>query len=167
MPVKRPVNKQPAPDQVLLRHWPPIAAVETVVTVIAHREITVARHLVRLIGLGQDNRGRAHNRGTAVAPTSPVEPETLGLFAVDVEKRRIDPQLVAGQTGQSLDVKRRARVRVLANPRNTICSENKNIPVMRLNKVVTEFIHKHLVARVDRASGDNFACDEKADRERR
>ena len=32
---------------------------------------------------------------------------------------------------------------------------------MRLNKVVTAFIDKHLVARVDRASGDNFAAMKK------
>ena len=32
----------------------------------------------------------------------PLEPVTLGLFAVDVEKRRIDAQLIARQTGQDL-----------------------------------------------------------------
>src|ERR1700756_327632 len=41
---KRPVNKQAAPNQVLLRHRPPIAAVVAVVTIVAPREIAVCGH---------------------------------------------------------------------------------------------------------------------------
>src|SRR5207253_5108429 len=37
------------------------------------------------------------------------------------------------------------------------CPEHKNIAVMWLNKVVTELVHKHLVASVDCASGNDFA----------
>src|SRR5262249_22070296 len=88
----------------------------------------------------------------------PLESVALSLVAVDVEKRRIDAQLVARQTGQSLNVKRRAGNRIPADRRNTICSEDKHIPVVRLNKVVAEFIDKHLIARVDRASGYDFAA---------
>src|SRR5215216_2444329 len=91
----------------------------------------------------------------------PFKAVALGLFAVDVKKWRINAQLVAGQTGQPLDVKWRAGDRVLANPRNIICPEDKNISVMRLNKVVTALIDKHLVPCVDRASGDNFAAMKK------
>src|ERR687892_68116 len=50
MRIKRPVNKQPSADQVLHRDWSPIAAVEAVITVVTHGEITVSRHRVRLIG---------------------------------------------------------------------------------------------------------------------
>src|SRR6476661_9718331 len=100
----------------------------------------------RVTAVRQSHR---HYSFEAVAPS---------LFAVDVKKWRIDAQLVAGQTGQSLNIKRRSGDRIRANRRNTICSEDKNIPVMGLNKVVTAFIDKHLVACVDRASGDNFAA---------
>ena len=33
-----------------------------------------------------------------------------------------------------------------------ICPENKNVARMRFNKVITKFIHKYLIARVDHAS---------------
>src|SRR5947207_7984839 len=45
MRIERPVNKQPTPDQVFLRHWPPVTAVVTIVTVVAQREIAVFRHI--------------------------------------------------------------------------------------------------------------------------
>src|SRR5262249_17998358 len=38
--------------------------------------------------------------------------------------------------------------------------KDKNIPVVRLNKVVGAFIHEHLVARIDRTSRDNFSTME-------
>src|SRR4029077_4406485 len=155
---KRPVNKQPATDQILDGNRSPIAAVEAVITVIAHGEITVARHRVRLIRVRQIfvagritavRRSRRHH---------PLEAGALGFFSVDLKKWRDDGQLVARQTGQSLNVKRRSGDRIRANRRNIICSEDKNIPVVRLNKVVAAFIDKDLVARVDRAPGDNFSA---------
>jgi hypothetical protein len=88
----------------------------------------------------------------------PFEAVALSLFAVDVKKWRIDAQLIARQTGQSLNVKRRSGDRIRTNRRNIICPEDKNITVVRLNKVVAAFIDKDLVARVDRASGYNFAA---------
>src|SRR4029077_13208560 len=155
---KRPVNKQPATDQILDGNRSPIAAVEAVITVIAHGEITVARHRVRLIRVRQIfvagritavRRSRRHH---------PLEAVALGFFSVDVKKWRIDAQLVARQTGQSLNVKRRSGDRIRANRRNIICSEDKNVTVVRLNKVIAALINKHLVARIDRASGDNLAA---------
>src|SRR5262249_34697113 len=86
----------------------------------------------------------------------PLKAVALGLFTVDVKKWRIDAQLVARQTGQSFNVKRWSGDRIRANRRNIICSEDKNIPVVRLNKVVAAFIHKHLVASVDGTPSDNF-----------
>ena len=62
------------------------------------------------------------------------------------------------KTGQSLDVKRRSGDRIRPNPRNIVCPKDKNIAVVRLNKVVAAFIDKHLVARIDRAACDNFAA---------
>src|SRR5438045_6430274 len=161
MRVKRPINKQPATDQILDRNGSPVAAVEAVITVITHGEITIARHLVRLIRIRQIlvakrittvRRSRRHH---------PFEAVALGFFAVDVKKWRIDAQLVARQTSQSLDIKRRSGNRIRANRRNVICPEDKNIPVVRLNKVVAAFIDKHLVAGVDGTSGDNFAAMKK------
>src|SRR6476661_8210388 len=86
------------------------------------------------------------------------EAVAAGLFAVDVKKWRIDAQLIARQTGQSLNIKRRSGDRIRTNRRNIICPEDKNVTVVRLNKVVAAFIDKDLVARVDRASGYNFAA---------
>ena len=105
---KRPVNKQPATDQILDGNRSPVAAVEAVITVITHGEITVARHRVRLIRFRQI---LVAGRITAVRRSRrhhPFEAVALGLFAVDVKKWRIDAQLVARQTGQSLNVKRRS-----------------------------------------------------------
>src|SRR5260370_30713025 len=50
---KRPVNKQPATDQILDGNRSPVAAVVAVITVITHGEIAVARHPVRLIRFRQ------------------------------------------------------------------------------------------------------------------
>src|SRR6476660_5492094 len=155
---KRPVNKQPSADQVLHRNRSPIAAVVAVITIIAHGEITVARHRVRLIRFRQI---LVAGRITAVRRSRrhhPFEAVALGLFAVDVKKWRIDAQLVARQTGQSLNIKRRSCDGIRTNRRNIICSEDKNITVMRLNKVIAAFIDKDLIAGVDRASGYNFAA---------
>src|SRR2546423_11949906 len=142
MRVKRPINKQPATDQILDGNWSPVAAVEAIITVITHGEITIARHLVGLIRFRQI---LVTKRITMVRRSSrhhPFEAVALGLFAVDVKKWRIDAQLVARQTGQSLYIKRRSGYRIRANRRNIIRSEDKNIPVMRLNKVVAAFIDK-------------------------
>src|SRR5438046_8321951 len=100
MRVKRPINKQPAADQILDGNWSPVATVVAVIAVITHSEITVARHLVRLIRFRQIlvakrittvRRSRRHH---------PFEAVALGLFAVDVKKWRIDAQLVARHTSQ-------------------------------------------------------------------
>src|SRR5204863_5281663 len=158
MRVKWPINKQPATDQILDGNWSPVAAVEAIITVITHGEITIARQHVRLLRIRQI---LVTKRITTVRRSSrhhPFEAVALGLFAVDVKKWRIDAQLVARQTGQSLDIKRRSGDRIRTNRRNIICSEDKNIAVARLNKVIAAFINKHLVARVNRTSGDNLTA---------
>ena len=155
---KRPVNKQTSADKILHRDRSPIAAVVAVITVIPHSEITIARHGVRLIRFRQILMA---GRITAVRRSRrhyPFEAVALRFFAVDIKKWRIDPQLIARQSGQPLNIKWRSGDRIRANRRNMICPEDKNIAVMRLNKVVTAFIDKYLVARVDCASGDNFTA---------
>src|SRR5215208_2589788 len=77
---KWPVNKQPAADQILHGDWSPIPAVEAVITVIAHGEITLARHRVRLIRFREI---LVAGRITAVRRSSghhPFEAVALSLF---------------------------------------------------------------------------------------
>ena len=49
MPIKRPVNHEPASDDIFLRHRSPVATVVTRVTIVAQREITVRRYSKGLI----------------------------------------------------------------------------------------------------------------------
>src|SRR3954469_3600689 len=44
MGIERPVNKETAPDQILLRHRAPVAAVIAVVAVVNESEVAVHRH---------------------------------------------------------------------------------------------------------------------------
>src|SRR6266540_7215501 len=88
----------------------------------------------------------------------PSKTVTLCFLAVHIEKRRVDSQLVARQSGQPLNIKWRACLRIFANTRNVICPENKNVAPMRLNKVVTKLIDKHLIARIDCAPGNDVTA---------
>src|SRR5580704_18021033 len=47
---KGPIDEQSADDQILLGHRTPVAAVVTIVTIVAHREITSGRHRERTVG---------------------------------------------------------------------------------------------------------------------
>src|SRR6266540_114808 len=95
----------------------------------------------------------------------PSETVTLRFLAIRIEKRGVDSQMVARQSGQPLDVKWRACLRIFANTWNMICPENKNVAPMRLNKVVTKLIDKHLVACIDCAPGNDVAAMINAARE--
>src|SRR5262245_7311671 len=161
MRVKRPVNKQPSADQVLHRDWSPIAAVKAVITVVTQGKIAVARYRVGLIRFRQILVAGCITAVRRQHRHHPLKAVALGLFSVDVKKWRIDAQLVARQTGQALNIKRRSGDRIRANRRNTICPKNKNVSVMRLNKVVAELVHKHLVARIDCTPGNHFASMKK------
>src|SRR6266403_2854867 len=86
------------------------------------------------------------------------ETKTFRDFAVDKEKRRVDPQLVSGQAGKPFNIERRSSFRVLPNPEDMICPENENVAPMRLNEVITEFIDKDLIARVHCALGNDVAA---------
>ena len=155
---KRPVNKQPSTNQILEGNRSPETTVGAVITVVTQGEVTIARHRVYLIrfrqifgaeGITLIRGSRRHHTFKAVA---------LRSFAIDVKRWRIDAQLVSRQTGQSLDIKRRSGNRIRRDRRNIICSEDENVPVPRFNKVVAALIDKDLVARVDRAPGDNLAA---------
>src|SRR5262249_4055249 len=157
MGVKWPVNKQASAYQIFVGNRSPVAAVVAVITVVTQGEIAVPRHGEGLIRFREIFMAERISAIRWPRRHHPLKPVALCFLAVDVKKWRINPQLVARQTGQPFNVKRRTRDRVLANARNPICPKDKNIPVMRLSKVVAEFIHKHLVARVDCTSGDHFA----------
>src|SRR5262249_10019260 len=88
----------------------------------------------------------------------PLKAIALRFLAIDIKKWRINAQLVSRQTSQSLNIKRRSGNRIRADLRNVIGSENENVPIAVLNEVVAAFIDKDLVARVDRAAGNNLAA---------
>src|SRR2546421_635825 len=95
---ERPVDKETAADQVLLRHRPPVAAVITVVAVVAHRKIAVGRNDKGAVRRGQEGlpgrvtpvrRLRRHHPLDALAAM-------IGGAGIDLEilpqdfRRRID-----------------------------------------------------------------------------
>src|SRR6266480_862357 len=88
----------------------------------------------------------------------PGETITLRFFSIGIEKRRVDSQTITGQPGQPLNVKRRPSLGILPNPGNVICPENENVAAVWFNEVIGKLIHKHLIARVHRASGNNVAA---------
>src|SRR6266446_5394710 len=88
----------------------------------------------------------------------PGETIAIRFSAIHIEKGRVDSQLIAGQTGQPLNVKWRARFRIFPNPWNMIRPKHKDITAMRLNEVVAKLVHKDLVACVDCACGNDLAA---------
>src|SRR5450755_3778240 len=105
LPIERPVNEKPPADQVFLRHRPPIAAVVTVIAVVAHREIAVRRNNERAIRRAEKRLPRRVALVRLFRSHHPSDTESLRRLAIDVELGRIDPQLVARRAGESLDVK--------------------------------------------------------------
>src|SRR5207247_896915 len=53
MAIERPINKQPATDEILLRHRPPPPTVVAVITVVAHGKKMLLRHRVSLGWIGE------------------------------------------------------------------------------------------------------------------
>src|SRR5437667_12847375 len=95
----------------------------------------------------------------------PSETIAFRFLAIHIEEWRIDPQSITRQTGQALNVKRRACLRIFPNPWNMVRPKDKNIAAVRLNKVVGKFVNKHLVACVDCASSNDFTTVVNATRE--
>src|SRR5438876_4902045 len=155
--IEWPVNKQAASDQVFVGYGSPITAVVAVVAVIAQGKILVLRHGERALWLRQIITAQSIAPIRRLSRHHSGETKTLRDFSIDIEKRRIDPKRVAGQTSQAFDIKRRPGLRVLPDPEDMLCPENEDVASMRLHKIVAAFIHKNLVACVHRASGNNFA----------
>ena len=109
MTIERPVNQQAASDQIFLRHRPPITAVVTVVAVVAHGEVVPLRDGVGLFRVRQVIPAEGITAVAVLRCHHACEAETFRELAVDVEKRRLDPQLGAGRSGKPFDVKWRAR----------------------------------------------------------
>src|ERR1700730_3469052 len=78
----------------------------------------------------------------------------------DIEQRRINPECIAGNSGQTFDVKRRTRLRILGNQRDVIGPKYKHVTSPRFNEIIGEFIDKNLVACVDCSFGNGFAAPE-------
>src|SRR6266496_224091 len=156
--IEWPVNKQATPDEIFFRHRTPITAVVAVVAIVAQGKITVRWHGERTIWICQIITARAVAAIRGLRLHHPGESITVCFFSIDVEKRRIDAQTITGRPGQSLNVKRRPRLGILPNSRDVICSEDKNVAPVRFNEVIAKFIHKHLIAGVHGASGNNFAA---------
>src|SRR5437870_1826495 len=155
--IKRPINKQSAPNEICIRHGSPIAAVIAVVAVIAQGKIAVLRHRERTIWLRQIFTAQGVSSIRRCRRHYPSETIALGLLAIHIEKWWVNSEPITRHTGQPLNIKWRPCLRVFPNPRNMIRPKDKNIAAMRLNKVVATFIHKDLVARVDCASGNDLA----------
>ena len=97
--IERPVNKQAAPDEVFFRHRSPITAVVAVVAVIAQGKITMRWHgkgtiwrskIIMPLSIAAIGRLRRHHPG---------ETKPLRFFSINVEKWRVDAQMIAGQAG--------------------------------------------------------------------
>src|SRR5436309_1665680 len=156
--IKRPINKQSAPNEICIRHSSPIAAVIAVVAVIAQGKIAVLRHRERTIWLRQIFTAQSVSSIRRFGRHYPSETIALGLLAILIEKWRVNSEPITRHTGQPLYIKWRPCLRVFPNPRNMIRPKDKNIAAMRLNEVVAKFIHKDLVARVDCTSGNDLAA---------
>ena len=84
-------------------------------------------------------------------------PKLLRQIAIDVEVRRINSQLVARRSCQTLDVERRAGFRVFPNAEDVVGAEDKDVAATRMDEVVAELIDKNLVARIDRAARNHLS----------
>src|SRR5437660_389554 len=154
--IERPVNKQASPDQILLRHRPPVAAVVAVVTVVAHREITMLRHNKRMSRLRQIIAAQSIAAIGQLRRHDAGETKAFRDFSIHIKPGRINPQRITGQPGQALDVGRRAGFRIFTNPQDMIRAENKYVAAVRLDEVVTKFIDEDLIASVHRAARNHL-----------
>src|SRR3954469_2200726 len=80
----------------------------------------------------------------------------LFVRATAIKKWWVDPQCVPGRATQTLDVKRRAGLRILGDARNSIGFKYENVSPMRLHKIVAEFVHEYLVAGINGAAGNDL-----------
>src|ERR1700720_3386277 len=155
---KRPVNYQPPSHQILLRHWSPVTAVVAIVTVVAHRKVAVCWHGKRAARLGQIIATQAVTTISIRRRHHALETAALRFLSIDIKPWRIDPQRVARQSGEALDIKRLACIDVARYSRNVVRSKYKNVAAMWFDEVIGKLVHEDLVAGVDRAARDDFSA---------
>src|SRR5437016_7531862 len=83
--VERPVNPQPTPNQVLLRHRAPIATVVAEVTVVSHGKVTVRGNSETLIRPGQILAAQSIAAIGRLCLHHSLKAEPLGRFTVDIQ----------------------------------------------------------------------------------
>src|SRR5260370_17242057 len=92
---KRPVNQQPASNQILLRHWSPVTAVIAVVTVVAHRKVAVCWHGKGAVRLGQIIATQAVTTISIRRRHYALETAAPRFLSIDIKSSRIHPQPAA------------------------------------------------------------------------
>src|SRR5438105_550686 len=152
MPIKRPVNHEPAPDDILLRHRPPVTTVITRVTVVAQREITVRRHSETLIARSEVSTAERIATIGKLCTHDALEAISFCRFPVDVEERRINSKGIARSASEPLNEKGRARFRILWDQHHDVSrAKHKHITAMWFDKIVGELVDENLIAGVNRA----------------
>src|ERR1700693_246136 len=91
---ERPVNKQSATNEIFLRHRTPVAAVETVVAVVAHRIIAVLWNLKCFRRIREVLLAWTVAAVSALGIHHPVKTISLRRLTVHIKKRRLDPYRV-------------------------------------------------------------------------
>ena len=119
--------------------------------VVRARQIIVALRIAAIWRLGRHHAPKA---------------KSAGQLAVDVKHGRIDAQLVARESGEALDKKRRAGFGIVPNAKDVVGAKNKDVAAMRIDEVVAELIDKNLVAGIDGAARNDLRRDDKCCRER-
>src|ERR1041385_4297778 len=99
VPAKWPIDQKPTPDQILIRHRPPVAAVVTVVAVVAPRQIGVLRHDERTVWLRQIIAARSITAIRELRLHHAPESIAVSDFSIDIKKWRAKPHSVARAAG--------------------------------------------------------------------
>src|SRR5436190_249408 len=149
-----PVNKQTTSDQISFRDRPPVSAVRTVVAVVAHRKIGVLRNLKRFRGIGHDQMSRTISAISILRGHHSLETKTVRDFSIHEQLRWLNSQRVPGQTSQTLDVE----LALISDVGNIFRAKHKHVTAMRFDEIITELVHKYLIAGVDRAARNDFAA---------
>ena len=94
--VERPVDPQPAANQVLLRHRSPVTAIKTEVTIVAESKVTVWRNRESLRCSGEILPAQGVTTIRWLGLHYSLKAELCWLLTVDKKLRRIDLKCVPG-----------------------------------------------------------------------
>src|SRR5262249_22171829 len=156
--VERPVDPQPAANQILLRHRPPVTAIKTEVTIVAESKVTVWRNRESLRCFGEILPAQGITAIRCLGLHHSLKAKLFGFLIVDIKEWRIDSKGISGQPAQALDKIRRTGLRILRYHRNMLGPKNKNIGPMRSDKIIAEFVHENLIAGIDVAARDHLVA---------